>query len=182
MDKPVLVACFGNADAGDDAFGPLVAARLGEIELPPARVVNIAMRPAALLDHLAGCDSLIVVDAVHWPGAPPGLPIDMAWSKCRRDLQLASSATSTHGICVADQLALAAELGIHPRCVWLIGVIAAEAAHADPAAPGRSQWLECAVEQAASRIVARLRTWYDAPLEAQGARAFDCDGAAGTGQ
>ena len=75
-DCPLLVAAFGNDMAADDAFGPLVAEALRAMAPAGVEVVNLGMRPAALLDHLAGRAALCVVDAAR--GA--GLAEERSWT------------------------------------------------------------------------------------------------------
>ena len=72
-DRPprIVVGCVGNMLRRDDGFGPAVAAHLGSL---PAGVdvVESGIGGMALLQELlAGCDGLIVVDAVD-EGAEPG--------------------------------------------------------------------------------------------------------------
>ena len=67
----VLVGCVGNVLRGDDGFGPAVAERLGSLP-PGADVVETGIGGMALLQELlAGCDGLVIVDAVD-QGAAPG--------------------------------------------------------------------------------------------------------------
>ena len=71
MTGRILVAGVGNVLRGDDGFGPAVVERL--TSLPDGvDVVETGIGGVALLQELmAGCDGLILVDAVD-QGAPPG--------------------------------------------------------------------------------------------------------------
>jgi hydrogenase maturation protease len=66
----LLVACVGNLLRGDDGFGPAVA---DQLRLPEgAEVIETGIGGIALLQELlAGCDGLVVVDAID-RGAAPG--------------------------------------------------------------------------------------------------------------
>ncbi|MEA2196162.1 MAG: hydrogenase maturation protease [Solirubrobacteraceae bacterium] len=69
--KRVLVAGVGNVLRGDDGFGPAVTERLGHLP-EGADVVETGIGGIALLQELmAGCDALILIDAVD-RGAEPG--------------------------------------------------------------------------------------------------------------
>ena len=116
----VLVATCGNPMAGDDAFGPLVGARLREMAPLGINVVDLDIKPVALLDHLPGPRVLILVDAAR-------VPDEMGHGLLQWDLrhdplpQLAhDDALSSHGMGLADQLELARQIGVLPREVHLV--------------------------------------------------------------
>lgn len=148
----VLVATCGNAHAGDDAFGPMVGRHLRDSTHSDFEVVDLDIKPAALLDHLPGPDCLILVDAL----APAPLPIARGRDRvCTVDLSRESlpslaneDVLSSHGLGLADQLALADQLGILPVRVWLVGAIV-DATQVGAAA---SAWMRSAVEAAAGRV------------------------------
>jgi len=65
----VLVAGIGNLFLGDDGFGPEVVRRMDPI--PGVRMADYGIRGMHLAyDLLAGCDLLVLVDAL--PGGPAG--------------------------------------------------------------------------------------------------------------
>ena len=68
----ILVAGIGNIFLGDDGFGVEVVQRLARHPLPASvQVLDIGVRGVHLAYHvLDGCDTLILVDAVHRGGAP----------------------------------------------------------------------------------------------------------------
>jgi hydrogenase maturation protease len=68
----ILVAGVGNVFFGDDGFGPAVAQRLREAELPPhVDVKEFGIRGIHLAyELLDGPDLLVVADAVPRGGAP----------------------------------------------------------------------------------------------------------------
>ena len=69
---PILVVAYGNDLAADDAFGPLVAEAVRAKAVEGVEVLNLGMKPAGLLDHLAGRRAVCVVDAARCDGLPPG--------------------------------------------------------------------------------------------------------------
>jgi hydrogenase maturation protease len=69
--KRLLVAGVGNVLRGDDGFGPAVTELLGHLP-EQVDVVETGIGGIALLQELmAGCDGLVLIDAVE-RGAPPG--------------------------------------------------------------------------------------------------------------
>lgn len=69
--KRLLVAGVGNVLRGDDGFGPAVTERLGHLP-EQVDVVETGIGGIALLQELmAGCDGLVLIDAVD-RGAVPG--------------------------------------------------------------------------------------------------------------
>jgi hydrogenase maturation protease len=123
--RPILVATCGNASAGDDAFGPRVAALLRENDRADLEVVDLGMKPAALLDHLEGRQMLVIVDAAAGQGLPPGLLIDTDWWSADRPPLVSERSLSTHGISLADQIELAGKLHLLPRIVRVIAATGA---------------------------------------------------------
>ena len=82
------------------------------------------MKPAALLDHLAGRRAVCVVDAARCDGVPAGTLIDMDFFDAERPPLVHNDSLSTHGLSVADELELARRLGICPQDVWLVAAVA----------------------------------------------------------
>lgn len=71
MTKRVIVGCVGNVLRGDDGFGPAVAERLSDLP-DGAEVIETGIGGIALLQELmAGCDGLVLIDAVD-RGETPG--------------------------------------------------------------------------------------------------------------
>lgn len=144
---PTLVVGIGHEDRGDDAAGPLTARLLARAwgDLLPPHVIVRAWRgdPLGLIEAWSGVERLVLVDAVV-SGAAPGT--------CRRygvDAPFAAAAgTSTHGVGIADALALARMLGRLPPAVEVWGI---EAADFTAGAPPSE-----AVAAAAATLAARL--------------------------
>jgi hydrogenase maturation protease len=121
---PILVAAYGNDMAADDSFGPLVAEAVRALALSGVEVVSLGMKPASLLDHLAGRSAVCVVDAARCDGLPVGTLIDADFFDADRPPLVHDGSLSTHGLSVADELELARRLGMCPQNVRLVAAVA----------------------------------------------------------
>ena len=128
--RSILVAACGNPWAADDSFGPCVARCLEQFQLAGVEVVDLAMRPAGLLDLLQGREALAVVDAAQCPAGPLGRMLEFDWFDPRRPELLHDDVLSSHGLSLDVQLELAQRLGVLPKRVQLFAV---GIAGADPA-------------------------------------------------
>jgi len=108
--------CLGSPFRGDDAVGPVAAARL---RAAGAAVLDCADEPTRLLDQWEGLQTVVVVDALRSGSAPGTLHrIDAGDGPLPRDLRLAS----THAMGIADALELGRALGRAPRRVVVLGL------------------------------------------------------------
>lgn len=142
-----LVVGVGNEDRGDDGLGPLAARLLAQSWAagPPAgvEVVHWTGDPLGLLDRLAGVERLVLIDAVV-SGAEPGTT-----RRFGPDAPFARTGeASTHGLGLAEALALGRALGRLPERVEVWGVEAGEFGHGAP--------LTAAVAEAVLALVPRL--------------------------
>lgn len=158
--RPVLIACCGNADGGDDAFGPRVAAALRDHArccqaLADADVADLGSRPWELLDHLPGRRCLLLVDAAVLPDARPGRLLEFEWFDPARPPLVSETLLSTHALGLTQQLALAAMLDLLPDAVHLLAVTIRSAT------PGRepSSAVLAQVQPAAQRARELVRAW-----------------------
>lgn len=146
----VLVAGIGNPWASDDGVGPEVVRRVQArwTDWPGAPVVAflaLSQPDVALLDALAGCDGLVVVDAI-FSGAVPGALTRISWQPgalASRGVERASS----HGFGVGELLELAARLGRAPVHVELWGVEAASTAPGEGLSPAVAARVDDIAEQ-----------------------------------
>jgi len=121
-----LVVGVGNPDRGDDAAGPVVAARVAALGLPGMDVVE-QTDPVGLLtlldraaDRDLDHDVVVVVDAVAPAGRPGRIHVHRL---DQAGVAPGSGGTSgSHGLDVADVVALARALGRCPQTVVLVGV------------------------------------------------------------
>ncbi len=101
---------------GDDKIGWRLVeevARSGRTDISAHPVAS----PIDLLDHLDGCDALIVIDACD-AGQSPGSVVVRKWPAALEEYGKASS----HGFGAASALLLAESLGCLPGKVVLFGV------------------------------------------------------------
>jgi hydrogenase maturation protease len=159
--RPILVAACGNPEASDDAFGTLVAGRLARTARPELEIVDLALNPADLLHCLQDRRALVVVDAAMIPGAMPGRLLDLDYRSVAQPLLLCERATSTHGLGVSAQLAMADSLGWLPPNVRLIVATIADARLGMPISSAMSSVVSEAVRTILEWI-ARWRCDFDA--------------------
>lgn len=109
------VVGLGVEDRGDDAAGLLVARIVRAAAPPGVEVVERAGDAGAVLECLDGADRVIVVDAARGgrPGSVERLPLAAIPRAPTR---------STHGMGLAEALAVAAELGVLPSDVRVYAV------------------------------------------------------------
>jgi hydrogenase maturation protease len=114
----ILVACLGNEHRGDDAFGLLVARRLGA---GTARAKILAHRGDALslIDAWRGVDHVIIVDAIASPH-PPGTILEFDVSTIPAPLE--TGGTSSHALGPGGAIAMAHALGDLPARVDVLAV------------------------------------------------------------
>lgn len=137
----------GSLGAGDDAAGILaVRAARAELERLGVEVLEVGAG-AHLLDALQGADAVVVVDAVRAPGLEPGEIVRVEAGPAGLPLELGAS-LSSHGLGVAEAIALARAVADRPRIVVLgIGI-----AGTRPSAV--SGPVEASVPDLAARVVA----------------------------
>ena len=145
----VHVIGIGTARA-DDAAGLAVADLLASRPLPDGVVVMTCARPLPdLLDALEGADAAVLVDAARTGGAPGAIrrlaPGDLARPR----------SPSSHGLGVAQALALAAALGRAPARVELVA-IEADSPERDALSPAVAASIAGAAD-AALRIARELQ-------------------------
>jgi hydrogenase maturation protease len=146
----VLVAAVGNVLRGDDGFGPAVAARL-----PPlpegAEVIETGIGGVVLLQELlAGCDGLILIDAVD-RGAPPGTVFLI-----EPEVGEAEHVPDLHLLNPERVLTMAKTLGCLPPRVLIVGC---QPADVDELDERLSPPVERAVEVAAKRVREAVDAW-----------------------
>lgn len=146
-DWPNVVAGFGSPH-GDDQAGWRLAAILQQTSHVPARVLAI-LEPTQLIEALANCQRLILVDACRH-GKKPGAISRLRWPDPRI---VACHSHSTHGMGVSETLRLAERLGRLPPLVEVYGIEIADCSPGADVSPVVS-W---AVGNLAARILEELR-------------------------
>jgi hydrogenase maturation protease len=115
----ILVAGLGNEVRGDDAAGLLAARAIRALALENVDVEEHSGDVARLADSMACHKEVVVVDAVV-SGAPPGTVLELTPEDA-----VARTRSSSHGLGVAEALALARVLGAAPH-VRIIGIAGRE--------------------------------------------------------
>lgn len=146
----ILVAGVGNVLRGDDGFGPAVAARLGSLPAE-VEVVETGIGGIALLQELmAGCDGLVLIDAVD-RGAPPGtvfvLDPEVGEGGHVPDVHLANP---------ERVLVLAKALGCLPDRIAIVGC---QAADVDVLDESLSPEVADALDLATAKVEETVRAW-----------------------
>ena len=156
MTKRVIVGCVGNVLRGDDGFGPAVAERLSDLP-EGAEVIETGIGGIALLQELmAGCDGLVLIDAVD-RGEKPGtlfvIEPEVPDGEHVSDLHLANP---------ERVLTMAKAMGALPKRLLIVGCQPAETDELDerlsPAVTG-------AVPEAEAKVRDTVSAWLaDAPV------------------
>lgn len=131
---------------GDDQAGWRIVERLAR-EAPDIEAVALKA-PADLLERVQDCSTLIVVDACR-SGAEPGTIFRAGWPGDWADDW---AGLSSHGLGVAEALALAGSLGRLPKRVVLLGV---EIQQCSPDA-GLSRAVRAALPELYRRVLAEV--------------------------
>jgi hydrogenase maturation protease len=125
---PVLVVGVGNPYRRDDGAGLAAAARVGEAAGVPVRLVDARGDGTVLLDIWQATDTVVLIDAMR-SGAAAGTVRRLeagtdAGAADGAGMLSAGQALggSTHGLGVAEAVALARTLGRLPRRLIIIGV------------------------------------------------------------
>jgi hydrogenase maturation protease len=152
----VIVGCVGNVLRGDDGFGPAVAGRLSDLP-EGAEVVETGIGGIALLQELlAGCDGLVLIDAVD-RGAEPGTVFlvdpEVLDSEHVADVHLANP---------ERVLTMAKSMDVLPKRVLIVGC---QPADVDELEQGLSPAVERAVAVAAARVEEVVRDWLAEPVD-----------------
>jgi hydrogenase maturation protease len=143
----VVVIGLGNAWAGDDAAGLLVARMVRDRAPAGMTVVEHEGEPTALMDAWSGAALAIVVDATVGAGRPGDVSMMEA---THEPLGRGFAGTSTHAFGLAEAVELARALERMPQRLVVIGVEGEN--FAAGAKPGAA--VAAALEAAAERALA----------------------------
>jgi hydrogenase maturation protease len=144
-----VVIGVGNAWAGDDAAGLLVARIVRERAPSGLAVIEHEGEPTALLDEWQDAALAIVVDATSGGGRPGEVRVMDATAA---PLPAGFTGTSTHAFGLAEAIELGRALGRLPGRLVVVGV---EGSRFDAGAePGAE--VAAALEQAADQVLALL--------------------------
>jgi hydrogenase maturation protease len=117
--RKVLVVALGNPDRGDDGVGPLVARKLAALLPSDISLLSLGSNVPALVAEWANFEAAICIDAAAPLSAPGRIHrFDLAHT----DLPRCGSSASSHGLGLADVLALARTLRQAPPQVIVYAI------------------------------------------------------------
>jgi hydrogenase maturation protease len=147
----LLVACVGNVLRGDDGFGPAVAARLDGSLPSGVELVETGIGGIALVQELmAGCDGLVLVDAVDQDAAPGTV------FRIEPEVAEAAHVADVHLANPERVLGMAKTMGTLPERVVIVGCQPNEV---DELGEGLSPAVGAAVERAAEAVRETVERW-----------------------
>ncbi len=148
--KRVLVAGVGNVLRGDDGFGPAVTELLDELP-DGVEVIETGIGGIALLQELmAGCDGLVLIDAVD-QGEAPGTVILM-----RPDVPEAVHVPDIHLANPDRVLSMAKTIGCLPERLIIVGC---QVSSVDTLGEGLSPEVDRALAIAVKKIKETVDAW-----------------------
>jgi hydrogenase maturation protease len=141
-----LVVGLGHPDRGDDAVGPLVAARLRD-EASGVLEVRTSLDPLRLPDLWAGRGLVVVVDAAA--GAGPAGTVRVHDASSAPLPVLPASPGSTHGLSLPDVVELSRRTGRLPPRLLVVSVAGSSFVLGEPPSPA----VAAAVPAAAAAVL-----------------------------
>lgn len=153
MSGASVVIGIGNPFRGDDGVGPAVLDLLADRVPRGVRLVPSDGEPARLLEQWRDAATVVVVDAAIGSGLPGSVrTVVLPPGNGLSDGLGPADGASSHGLGLADALALAAALGTAPQTVVVHIVEAASTAHG----VGLSPAVRRAAGEVADRVLADL--------------------------
>ena len=114
------IFAVGNSFYGDDGIGAAVLDEIRQNDhFPGADLVDVHTDALALLDHLVGGETNVIVDAAQM-GLEPGAAVVFRPDEVR--MKIKSDHLSMHGFGLAEAFDLAAQLDRMPADVLIVGV------------------------------------------------------------
>ena len=148
--RRIVVAGVGNILRGDDGFGPAVTELLGHLPAG-ADVVETGIGGIALLQELmAGCDGLVLIDAVD-RGAEPGTLFAIT-----PEVEAAEHVPDVHLANPHRVLSMAKTMGILPDRVLIVGC---QPLDVEEMCQGLSPPVQHALAPAVKRIEETVDAW-----------------------
>ncbi len=163
--RRVLVVAVGNPFRHDDGLGLAVLDRLvalaqADDSLAHADIVEESGEPVALISRWADYDSVIMIDAVS-SGGQPGQLHRIECSGGNWDLGRSSARASTHGLGVAEAVALGRTLDRLPHRLVVLGLETADVSQGE----GLSAPVAASLEQLIDAAVADIRSESALPVQ-----------------
>ncbi|MFD9123349.1 hydrogenase maturation protease [Kitasatospora sp. NPDC059571] len=123
MTGRIVVIGVGNAFRRDDGAGPAAIEMLRARGAPTAVLAVSDGDPGRLLELWCPADTVVVAEAVR---SGPGRPGRLHTVRADRAARLATGSASTHGLGLAETVALAGALGRLPRALVVHAVEGAD--------------------------------------------------------
>lgn len=152
MARRIIVLGLGNILLRDEGVGVRVVEALAEQYALPAEVevVDGGTVGMDLLDTLAGCDHLIICDAVQ-TGAPPGSVVTLTDAEVPALFQ---TRYSPHQLGLSEVLATLILMEEAPAAITLIGVVPVDLDLGAELSPEVAAVVDQAVERVAAELTA----------------------------
>lgn len=155
--RQVLVVAVGNPFRHDDGLGLVVLNRLATLArddaaLSGADIVEESGEPVALISRWAGYASVIMIDAVS-SGAAPGRLHRIECSGGNWNVGRSSARASTHGLGVAEAVALGRTLDRLPQRLIVLGLETADVRHGE----GLSEPVAASLDLLVDAVVSEIR-------------------------
>jgi hydrogenase maturation protease len=145
----ILVVGTGNSWRGDDAIGLEAATALRERLPKSVRVLATEAEQSSLMDEWEGCDTVLIVDAVHSDATPGSIHrVDL-----NAEVVLQGS---THHFSLGDTIELARALKRLPAKALFFGIEGAVYAPGEPLSPAVAAALPAIVEEIAQEVESLL--------------------------
>lgn len=121
-DKRVLVVGVGNPILGDDSVGWVVAQKVREqLDNPLVEVKCLSVGGLTLMEHLAGYDGVIIIDAVYTGEQPPGSLSHFPLSHLPNPT--AGHTTSAHDTSLLTAIQVGRLMGVElPQNIQVVGI------------------------------------------------------------
>lgn len=154
----MLVVAVGNPFRHDDGVGLAVLSRLAdragdEEAFVNADLVEESGEPVALISRWTGYEAVVMIDAVS-SGVEPGTVHRIECSGGQWDVGRSSARTSTHGLGVAEAVALGRAMDRLPGRLVILGIETGDVSQGE----GLSAPVRAAVDTVVEAVMAELRS------------------------
>ena len=151
--RRIVVIGVGNEMRRDDGAGIAVVERARPLLPPGVEVRTLGGEATSLLDAWAGADLAVVVDAVRWDRPPEGGVTRLEVTSAPDAVSGFEAGTSSHGLGVAEAVALGRALDRLPPRLVLLLISLEEEGHGE----GLSPAVEGHLDDAVALLVAEVR-------------------------
>jgi len=133
----VRLLAVGSPMRGDDTAGLMLAERLSDAQLQECLLTTMPADAVMMLEQF-GTDPVIILDAFEaGPDDPPVLKLDLLTEELPEEMSY-----SSHGLGVAQAVAMARNMGLLPPVLTLIGIAGYRFGMGDTPSAGFSERLD----------------------------------------